>query len=376
MAEFTKLDTEYFLHLICCALHNEEAKEVEGVNYYALFELSKKQELYNLINEKIQGLSFVGDEEKAIFRNYSLSELNRMLAIGSQRNIIYSLLSDNKIKFMPLKGLIFKNYYPKESMRQMSDNDILIDESKREKAAEIMSGLSYTAFDTTQNSDDFFKEPYYTFELHRSLFDSESEFSPSFDNVWENAKQDENNEFMYHMAKEDVYIYSICHMYKHYIKSCCGIRFLIDNYLFIKKEYDNLNWDYINSELEKYNLSDYEKQTRELAKKVFDEKELTKDEQNLLESYINYGIYGNKQGKILQDFELASKGSSKGEAKIKYILRRLFPKKKEMLFNYPVLEKKPYLLPFMLIHRFFKGIFNFKKTSAEIKTIKKIEKEN
>ena len=369
-------ESEYLLHLIICSLGNAEPREDEGVDFRALFELAKKQEIYCVINDKLQSLSSVPKDVKTLFRNQTLSELNRMIAIGAERNIILSKLSESKIKFMPLKGLIFKNYYPKESMRQMSDNDILIDESKRSEAARIMEELSYNAYDTTQNSDDFHKKPYYTFELHRSLFDPESEFSPRFDTVWENALQDENNEYMFHMAKNDVYVYSICHMYKHYIKCCCGLRFLLDNYLFLKAENENLNWEYIYSELEKYGLSEYEKQTRELSFKLFEEGELTEEEMKLLRNYSEFGLFGDEEGKIIQKYDAAALGTSKEGTKIKYIYRRLFPGKRDMLYNYPILEKKPYLLPLMIIHRFFKGIFNYKKTADELKSVKQIQKEN
>ena len=361
-----KSETEYLLHLVFCALHDEEPRKAEGVDFCALFELAKEQEIYSLINDKLQGLDFVCDEAKTLFRNQTLSELNRMIAIGAERKAVFAKLSEKKICFMPLKGLVFKDYYPKESMRQMSDNDILIDETKRSQAAEIMTELSYKAYDTTQNSDDFFKKPFYTFELHRSLFDENGDFSPRFDDVWKNAKQDEGNKYLYHMGKEDVYIFSVCHMYKHYIKFCCGIRFLVDNYLFLQKE-NNLDFEYINAELQKYGLTDYEKQTRELAFKLFEGKELSEDEQKLLRNYTQFGIFGDEEGKVLQQYS-ALKG--------KYFLRRLFPPKEEMEYNYPILKRKPFLLPLMLVHRFFRRLFNFKKTAAELKSVKEINRQS
>ena len=374
MQSKAKGETAYLLHLVFCALHEKEPEKAEGVDFCALFEKAKQQEIYSLINDTVQSLDFVSPEAKSLFRNQTFSELNRMIALGAERNTIFSAFDEKGIRYMPLKGLIFKDYYPKESMRQMTDNDILIDEENREKAAEIMVQLSYKPYDTTQNSDDFFKQPYYTFELHRSLFDSESEFSPRFASVWENAKQDKENERLYHMAKNDVYIYSVCHMFKHYIKKCCGIRFLVDNYLFLKKEGSALNWEYINAELEKYGLVDYEKQTKALAKKLFDGEILSQEEEKLLKNYTDFGIFGDKEGKILQQYTAASQ--SGGNTNAKYLLRRLFPKKSEMLYNYPILEKAPYLYPFMLIHRFFKGLFNIKKTTDELQTVKEIQKEN
>ena len=370
MANKTKGENAYLLHLIFCALNEKEPLEAEGIDFCALFELAKKQEIYSLINDEIQALSFVPDEAKTLFRNQTFSELNRLIALGAERKTILSEFDENDIRYMPLKGLVFKDYYPKESMRQMTDNDILIDEENRKKAADIMLALSYEPYDTTQNSDDFFKKPFYTFELHRSLFDAESEFSPRFDNVWQNAEQDENSKNLFHMSKEDVYIFSICHMFKHYIKNCCGLRFLVDIFLFLRKEENSLDWQYINSELEKNALSDYEKQTKTLAKKLFNGEDLTADEEKLLQNYTEFGLFGDEEGKILQKYSAAS------GTKSVYIFRRLFPKRKEIIASYPVLEKAPILYPFMLIHRFFKGLFNIRKTTDELKTVKEIQKEN
>ena len=363
----TVRETEYLLHLVVCSLGEKAPMEAQGVDFCALFELAKEQELFCLINDLIQSMSFVPDEAKQLFKNHTLSEKSRMIALGAQRNILYSKFAESKIKYMPLKGLILKDYYPMESMRQMSDNDILIDETKRSEAAEIMRELGYEPFDTTQNSDDFFKEPYYTIELHRSLFDSESEYSPSFENIWQNSIKDDKDEYLYHMNKNDVYIYSVCHMYKHYIKCCCGLRFLVDNYLFLEKEEKNLDWNYISSRLEKYGISDYENQIKRLAKSVFNENELSEEDKKLLKTFTDFGIYGDDEGKIMQQYSASGAG---------YYLHRLFPKKADMLFNYPILERKPYLLPIMLVHRFFKGLFGIRKTAAELKTVKEIKKEN
>lgn len=376
MNSYTKTEVDYLLHLIYCTIHNEKPKKFENVNYSALFELAKMQQIYNLINDKIQSQDHISLSDKALFRDYCLSEFKRMIAIGTERSIIFSLLKENKVKFMPLKGLIFKNYYPKESMRQMSDNDILFDETKRDTVAKIMRELSYETCNEDENSDDYIKKPYYTFEFHRSLFYDDCDFCPVFDNVWKNAVQDEDNDYMFHMGLDDTYIYSICHMYKHFIKSCCGVRFIVDNYLFLEKEYNNLNWDYIHCELKKYNLCEYEKQTRELAKKLFDGEELSPDEHKLLEKYTNFGIYGSKEGGILQRYSAAAEKNSKKSAAVKYYLRRLFPAKRDMIYNYPILEKAPWLLPLMYVYRFFKGLFHTKKAIKEIKIVKKIQKEN
>lgn len=142
----------------------------------------------------------------------------------------------------------------------------------------------------------------------------------------------------------------------------------------MKKENDNLDWNYINDYLEKQGILQYEKESKSLADKIFNEKELNDDEMKLLETYINFGIYGKGDVRISREVEkLAEKSETSIEkAKRKYIFSRLFPSKRKMKEDYIALQKRPYLLPFYYIFRLFKGIFNGRRTINEYKTINNI----
>ena len=210
-----KKEVEYLIYLLSCAL-NETEPQMQEVDYSALLSLARKHQIYNIIFPLIQDDPNMPDEYKTKFRNYNLSEISRMLIINNERNEIFERLDEKGIKYMPLKGLILKNYYPLESMRQMSDNDILFDDTHRDEVALFMKELGYKAIATGENSDDYHKPPYCTFEFHRTLFFKETDFCPEFNNLWENAVADDEHKYMYHMGLDDVYIYSVCHMYKHF----------------------------------------------------------------------------------------------------------------------------------------------------------------
>lgn len=62
--------------------------------------------------------------------NFSKSELVRLIAMQNELAAIKAELEKNEIKYMLLKGSVIRNYYPKQSMRQMSDIDILYDPDK------------------------------------------------------------------------------------------------------------------------------------------------------------------------------------------------------------------------------------------------------
>lgn len=371
--ENKKKEVEYLIHLLSCALNGKEVQHQEGIDYSTLLSLARKHQVYNIIFPLIKDDSDVPEEYKKKFRDYNLSEISRMLVINNERSEVYDSLEENGIKYMPLKGLIIKDYYPMESMRQMSDNDILFDVKYRDVVADLMKSMGYKSIATGENTDDYHKPPYCTFEFHRTLFFAENDFCPKFDNLWENAIKDDEREYMYHMGLEDIYIYSVCHMYKHFTTAGCGIRFLADNYLFLKKEQEKLDWKRIDSFMSEYNISDYEQKCRRLAFDMFDENELDDDELELLETFMNFGIFGNGGIRIANRIKKLSEGSSIEQAKKEYLLYRLFPPKSKMIADNRILEKKPYLLPFYYILRLFKALLNGRKTLNEISDIKDVE---
>lgn len=373
MSEARKTEVSCLCNLLACAFNGKTPVIDEKVDFKALLHLAKMHQVYNIIFPLISSLDCVPEEEKARFKDYSMSELKRMLVMNNEREQIFGELTERGIRFMPLKGLIIKAYYPKESMRQMSDNDILFDEENRNAVAEIMKAHGYKCTATGENSDDYHKEPFSTFEFHRTLFFEEHDFCPKFDKLWENAQQDSENPCLYHMNLNDVYIYNVCHMYKHYSTAGCGIRFLADNYLLLKKDGDKLDYGYINSRLDEFGILDFEKETRELAFKLFDEKELDEKDEKLLEVFINFGIFGTGKVRITRALEEMSEGSDLKSAKRKYILRRLFPPKKKMLADYRALEKRPYLLPAYYFYRFFKGAAHSKETLDEVKSVNSVK---
>lgn len=369
---YEKKEVDYLVYLLSCAIKTEQPNQVDGINYSSLLDLAKKHQVYNIIISLIIDNPDVSDEQKQQFKNYNLSEISRMIVVNNERENIYSFLNENKIKYMPLKGLIIRDYYPVSSMRQMSDNDILFDISYRDDVAKFMKKNGYKCIATGENTDDYHKEPYCTFEFHKTLFFKERSFCPVFENLWENAVQDADFPYRYHMNINDVYIYSVCHMYKHFSTAGCGIRFLADNYLILKRENNNLDWEYINAFLSKYRILEFEQKTKKLAFKLFDGEELSDEEIELFETIMNFGIFGN--GTVRLKNKISSMGvSSVKEAKKRIIFERLFPPKKKMIADYRTLEKKPFLLPAFYIYRLFKAAFNGKKTINELNSIKNVD---
>ncbi len=372
--KYSSVESEYLIKLIKSAVKSESVPcPPENIDCARLIELSKSQQVYSIIAALLDG-SVLPEKQASELKNYSQSELLRTIAMKNELELIENDLEENQIKYMLLKGSVLRSYYPQQKMRQMSDIDILYDSDCRDRLFEIMQRHNYTCRNSADNSDDFVKKPFYTFEFHRELFFEEADFCPKLDYVWDNAVRDNEKEYLYHMSLEDMYVYNICHMYKHFRKGCCGIRFLTDNYLFLKKEGERLNRKYIEDCLNKFNILDYEQKARVLAIKLFDGEALTDKEAKLLYLYTNFGIYGSSEGRAVLEFAETNEDGGRQYSRFKYFIKRIFPGRKAMEYNYPYLKKKPYLILFAYISRFFKGIFKRDKIESEIKSINELRK--
>ena len=354
------------LELVICSLNNEKPKKsfLKHLNLDELFTVCQEHILtacaaYALESAGIKDRQFTQAKEKALRKN---------ILLDVERNRIFSRFEKEKIRYMPLKGSVIKNWYPKLGMRQMSDNDILYDAKYREKVREIMldSGFSCEHFGRG-NDDAYFKPPVCNFEMHNELFNelNNEKFNRYYLDIEKMLIKDEDNGYGYHFSNEDFYIYITAHEHKHFVSGGTGVRCLADRYIILKKYGKSLNWEYILKELKKLGIADYEHQSRKLALKIFKRQELTEKEQKLLNYHIFSGTYGNIENKVKNGIKNYGKGS-----KTKYILRRIFPPMQQIKVRDNFFYRHKWLIPVLLVYRPFRGLFTKrKKIMNELKYI-------
>lgn len=364
--KYTCIESEYLVALLKCALKNEDVPDVPvGLNWEKLVKLSNEQQVYSTIAPVINKINIPVEQAQEL-TFYTQNELVRMIAMKNELEQIEKELEALKIDYMLLKGSVIKLCYPKQKMRQMSDVDILYHEKDRERLVSMMKKRGFLLETSEANTDDFFKPPYYTFEWHRTIFDERDEFHPDFD-LWKRAKQDKEKPSKYNIDESDLFIYSICHAYDHYCQSGFGIRFICDIYLLLNK-LENLDMTYVNSTLEDFGIKQFGEDTINLAMAIFEEKEISESEQSLLDFILSGGVYGKSAafGEVIEE--------KYGGSKIKYIFKRLFPPKRQIMKTYRVCERHPVLLPLFYIVRIFqKYKFKRKKINKELSDLKNIK---
>jgi hypothetical protein len=153
------------------------------------------------------------------------------------------------------------------------------------------------------------------------------------------------------MSNEDAYIYNIAHLHRHFTISGCGVRNILDLHL-LGRIIPPETRSYIETELKKLNLTQFEKDMTAIAAKWFEKNDTESFSET--ELYIlSSGAYGTKQN--LQTNE------KQGKTKLGYLFLRLFPNLKWMQSFYAPLIKRPYLLPFYYVYRIIRAPFIHKK---------------
>ena len=129
------------IYLTACAINGKKPKQarIDALDLPKLFEVCQKHILtacvaYALESAGVKDYEFTQAKEKAIRKN---------ILLDAERAKILKRLEEEKIWYMSLKGSILKDWYPKLGMRQMSDNDILFDSSRRIDVKRIMDEFGF-----------------------------------------------------------------------------------------------------------------------------------------------------------------------------------------------------------------------------------------
>ena len=351
------------LHLLNCALKGEQPALPTDLDWAALLQLANRQQVYNTVLPVLDQAAVLPPEQLQRWNDYRLTELQRTLYVNSQRQAVCADLEAQNIRYMFLKGLVLREFYPQTMMRQMSDNDILFDPDRRSDLAKIMRAHQFTLTVATDKSDDYYKEPNCLIEFHRELFnheDLQTAFPAAL--VWQHAVQDPEHPCRYHMSPEDNYLFTLGHMYKHYIMEGCGVRFLCDVYL-LRTRQTGMDACYVETMVDKMGIAAFHQTVIGLAEAVFAEGAMTPDGRQLLADMFAGTVYGKGPS-------MAEKVEARG-GKGRYILSRLFPKVSIMKNTYPVLEKCPFLLPIYYLVRLVSRLRHRKKEiRSEVRQLK------
>jgi hypothetical protein len=368
-----KPDQSRLLSTDFCQLYRESRRHMIS----ALIGLTLKKA--DVFNENFMPSDLIAKWNQDINLNYV-----RSIRMDAERNKLISFMETNQIWYMPLKGIILKDYYPEFGMREMSDNDILYDPSGTALISKYMKSNGYSEQSKGYGHHYvFIKPPYYCFEMHHDLINYESRqiFVDYYRDPEKLLLKDSGNRYGYHFSEEEFYTFFVVHAFKHLEVSGTGLRTLFDWYVYLQKKYQVLDWNQINLKMEQLGICDFERDGRNLSRKLLtypgNVGKLTASETELVNTMVISGVYGTLE-QLCKNRLKKIQNQSGGKidlktSKRKYMLYRLFGTS-DTYNKYPILKKYPVLIPFWVIKRIFLALtVKRKKVLSEIRQVHDIK---
>jgi len=358
--------TQNTLYLLSCAVNDTKPDnaKVAGMDIEAVFNVASRHMVSAIV---AVALKSAGLTNRRFSQAFAQAQRKAVILNNDLAQIIASF-EENGIWYMPLKGAILKNLYPRFGMREMADIDMLIDMDKAADAKRILERLGFIAKSYgINNVDAYVKPPLSNVEIHKSLFgfQHDRKFYDYYEYVIHRLEKDTDNIFGYHFRPEDFYVYMIAHEYKHYQSAGTGLRSLLDTVVFLKK--NKLDMKYIRQETGKLGISEFEAANRVTALSLLGGTDVFDSE--MVNYIIESGTFGNL------DHAVKNKMNKQGGGKIGYLLRRLLGIKSGNYSDYlkqrhPVFYKYKILLPFLPFYRLAYGVKKYpRRMKEEIKTV-------
>lgn len=352
--EMRREKMQYLGELVNASLQNRSPKEVpQGIEVEEILKIARDGQMRTLVLFALSKLEWNEEWKKGI-QQESLYCTMRSLAQVSCLRTVQELFKKSGIRFQVLKGAVMKQVYPRPELREMSDIDILVYEDSFEKADQVLVAEGFNKKKEIKHHAVYEKKPFIVLEAHWDLIDKSVD-----KNQHVHFKNDcvgvlkPDKEYEYEFSKEDFYVYMIAHMAKHFYEGGCGIRNLVDIYVYREKYGKDMDEAVLKEKLQKCGITDFEKHARELAYVWLNGQESSEFQDNLFWYMIDSGIYGKSENGIWSQMVKGSDNADKKKLKLWY----LFPDKEHMSETYPWVEKCPILIGAAWIMRIVSALF-------------------
>lgn len=345
------LAAKYLIELIRSVLEERKPQpKPEKVSMKQLFLTAKNNNLICMAYDAFRQIAEPEDED--IMKKWQKTSQSCTVMDAVQRSegnkIFRAFTEQGEIRILPMKGWIMKGFYPRPEYRQMGDLDFLIDRENRKKARDIMCGMGYRFVknECDDTVDVYKKEPWMYVEIHNHMTPYKNK--TKYEKIWERCKKKDG---LYAMNWDDYYMFMLDHLEKHFYSSGCGVRFLLDLFIFMEKKGKELHRDVLEKEFRIRGEENFFEQLEKTALSWFG-KEYHVGDTRMEKLILVSGAFGTDNQKYTNRQEkIQKKYKNKKVAKAMYFLTRTFPEYSYMCNIYPFLYKIPILMPVMWIVR-------------------------
>lgn len=354
---------KYLAKLIRAQLKQEEVPSLpEGVTVDEIVQIAKKHHLNYLLLGALIRVDNLTEEERSRLRSPLMNSILRCGVQVQEQRELERLFEEKGIINQPMKGAVLRFYYPAPQMREMSDLDILFAEQNMGEAQELLKERGYTLYRAVKHHDIFQKPPFLVIEAHRAMYDKTVDRNQyGYFKNFSRTHTRNGCTYTQDFGTEDFYVYMMAHAAKHFYQTGCGIRHLIDIYVYLERFGEQMDRNYLDKELEQCGILTFTGHMEKLAYLWLEEEESNALYDNLFAYLLDSGIYGKDENGIWNKFaEEKKKGKTAGRQQLKFWYA--FPPLHYMAEYYPYLEDCPWLLPWAWLVRGITGLAKHKGT--------------
>lgn len=346
-----KQEVRYLLEIVKYILNGKKGEiaiPTNDMDWKNLVMLAREHSILNFVYYGVECLSSENKPNEGVC-NYLYDSLVREVVrscnqIEGAKELMRAFESEG-VYSLVVKGICTKHHYPQTELRTMGDIDILYRPEQDVKVKKVMKQLGYEQSIEGRKHDCYIKLPYLAVEMHRDLVETDSDYSSYYEQIWERVKPKENCKYVYNMKLEDEFVYTIVHLARHFQEGGVGIRFITDVYVYNCME--NMDWIYIEAELQKLGLLLFYKNISMLAENWFGEQNVPEDSEEILAKLSDYiisnGTFGTREN--------AAAVSVAKNGRIQFLWKAVFPNLKNMQSMFPWLKQWPVLLPYTWVLR-------------------------
>lgn len=363
-----------------------EVHSLENPDWDALYKMARAQSVTPLFNEGASRYSEFA-AAPAELRQQLFQQSLMILASQAQRTEefleSYEALLEAGIKPLVVKGIICRRTYGGlADHRPSGDEDIYVKKEDFEVCRRVLVSLGYDMEELEINESfldkaqeiSFFSPSGLAIEVHINLFGKETEtrrrLNRYFDNAFENAvafEADDEGRAVYTMEPTANYLFLFLHLYKHFTTSGVGIRQIMDMAMFDKAFHRQINFEAVEEAIKEMKADKLYADVLaiggmlglSLATPISGY-----NPEKLLEDMMESGVFGlstEEHSYSRYVTMMAMDGEHNGKVSL---LRSVFPPASVLLSGYPVLERRPWLLPVVWLERCFR--FVFRRNSANV----------
>jgi hypothetical protein len=298
------------------------------------------------------------------WKHLALEQTNRQVVQENEFLNLVLALQARGLEPVTVKGPGLRALWPRPLLRPSTDDDILVSDETVMDFHRAFLELGLTPddpeLDPRQGQELCYHKPGSPLfiEMHRRLFDPESEVFAAFNEPFAEALRRTvpiqiQDVTLQTLAPTDHLLFLILHAFKHFLYSGIGLRVGADICLFARHYAAELDMDYVKAQCAAFRCERFaaalfrvgEKRLGIPAPAAFAAVEA--DETALLEDMLEAGLYGEAIDRLHSaniTLAAAARGSG-GKGRAGGLRSTLFPSATHLSGHYPWLRKHPWLLP-------------------------------